>query len=83
MQKRKAPALEHTLNLYNEIKGRGVRIFLISSRGEHLRDATIDNLISAGYHGWTGLILRFVFTLLPFHLLEGTLETRNHFQMLT
>ncbi|XXG89864.1 hypothetical protein AAC387_Pa12g1763 [Persea americana] len=58
MQKRKAPALEHTLNLYNEIKGRGVRIFLISSRGEHLRDATIDNLISAGYHGWTGLILR-------------------------
>ncbi|XP_010264908.1 PREDICTED: acid phosphatase 1 [Nelumbo nucifera] len=54
----KAPALEHTLNLYNEIKGRGLKIFLISSRREHLREATVDNLLKVGYSGWTELILR-------------------------
>ncbi|KAJ4954671.1 hypothetical protein NE237_011454 [Protea cynaroides] len=58
VRKRKAPALEHTLNLFNEIKGKGIKIFLISSRGEHLRDATIDNLFKVGYSGWHGLILR-------------------------
>ncbi|XP_077252778.1 acid phosphatase 1-like [Tasmannia lanceolata] len=58
MKEGKAPALEHTLSLYNEIKGRGLKIFLISSRGEHLRDCTIDNLVKEGYTGWTGLILR-------------------------
>ncbi|XP_042507047.1 acid phosphatase 1-like [Macadamia integrifolia] len=53
-----APALEHTMNLFNEIKGRGLKIFLISSRGEHLRDPTTDNLFKVGYTGWSGLILR-------------------------
>lgn len=59
MKKKVAPAIKETLSLYNEIKGRGLKIFLISSRGEHLRDATVDNLIKAGYYGWTGLILRY------------------------
>lgn len=58
MKQGKAPALEHSMCLYNKIKEGGLKIFLISSRGEHLREATIDNLISAGYNGWTGLILR-------------------------
>ncbi|XP_057473578.1 acid phosphatase 1-like [Actinidia eriantha] len=58
MRERKAPALEHTLNLYHEIRGKGLKIFLISSRKEPLRDATVDNLIKVGYHGWKGLILR-------------------------
>ncbi|KAL2488013.1 HAD superfamily [Forsythia ovata] len=58
MEKSKAPALDPTLRLFNEIKGRGYKIFLISTRRESLRDATVDNLIKVGYHGWSGLILR-------------------------
>ncbi|ERN18961.1 acid phosphatase 1 [Amborella trichopoda] len=58
MRGRKAPALASSLSLYNEIKGKGIKIFLISNRGEHLRDATVDNLFEVGYTGWTGLILR-------------------------
>ncbi|KAM7527336.1 hypothetical protein LguiB_030746 [Lonicera macranthoides] len=58
MRERKAPALEYTLGFFNEVKGKGLKIFIISSRRECLRDATIDNLIKVGYHGWTGLILR-------------------------
>ena len=62
MRERKAPALEHTLNLYHEIRGKGLKVFLISSRKEPLRDATVDNLIKVGYHGWKGLILRYFIT---------------------
>ncbi|XAR61058.1 Acid phosphatase [Bertholletia excelsa] len=58
MRKTKAPALEHTLKFYHEIRGRGLKIFLISSRRECLREATVNNLIKVGYHGWTNLILR-------------------------
>ncbi|THG05405.1 hypothetical protein TEA_002124 [Camellia sinensis var. sinensis] len=58
MRERKAPALEHTQRLFEEIRGKGIKIFLISSRRESLRDATVDNLIKVGYHGWTSLILR-------------------------
>ncbi|KAH7669745.1 Acid phosphatase protein [Dioscorea alata] len=58
MEEANAPAVEHMVRFYNEIKERGFKIFLISSRGEHLRDATINNLIKAGYHGWTQLTLR-------------------------
>ncbi|XP_073103196.1 acid phosphatase 1 isoform X3 [Elaeis guineensis] len=58
MEERSAPAVEHMLDLYHEIRARGLKIFLISSRREHLRDATIDNLVKVGYLGWTDLILR-------------------------
>lgn len=58
MRESKAPALEHTLKLFHDIKGRGFRIFLISSRRDSLRSSTVDNLIKVGYHGWTSLILR-------------------------
>ncbi|KAK7268716.1 hypothetical protein RIF29_21423 [Crotalaria pallida] len=56
--KGKGTALEYSLNLFNELKSRGVQIILISSRREYLRSATIDNLVNSGYHGWAGLILR-------------------------
>lgn len=59
MEERSAPAVEHMLDLYHEIRARGLKVFLISSRREHLRDATIDNLVKVGYLGWTELILRF------------------------
>ncbi|XP_030516681.1 acid phosphatase 1-like [Rhodamnia argentea] len=58
MSKAKAPALEHSLNLFNEIKARGIQIVLVSSRREHLRSATIDNLVNVGFHGWSSLVLR-------------------------
>lgn len=60
MRQSKAPALEHSLNLFNELKARGLQIILVSSRREYLRSATINNLVSVGYHGWTSLILRSV-----------------------
>ncbi|KAJ4969350.1 hypothetical protein NE237_016051 [Protea cynaroides] len=53
-----APALDHTMNLFNYIKGKGIKIFLVSSRGEHLRRATTDNLFKVGCTGWSGLLLR-------------------------
>lgn len=56
----KAPALEHSLKLFNEIKARGLQIILVSSRREHLRSATINNLVNVGFYGWTSLILRSV-----------------------
>ncbi|XP_021280537.1 acid phosphatase 1 [Herrania umbratica] len=58
MKETKAPALDHTLKLFHQIKDNGVKIFLISSRSETLRSPTVDNLIKVGYHGWAGLILR-------------------------
>ncbi|KAG8389167.1 hypothetical protein BUALT_Bualt02G0200900 [Buddleja alternifolia] len=58
MKQSKAPALDHTLGLFHEIKGKGFKVFLISTRRESLRDATVDNLIKEGYHGWAGLVLR-------------------------
>ncbi|KAL5796466.1 hypothetical protein ACOSQ2_001286 [Xanthoceras sorbifolium] len=58
MKSSKAPALENTLNLYKDIKNKGFKIFLVSSRRETLRSYTVDNLINAGYHGWTSLELR-------------------------
>lgn len=58
MRKSKAPALGHSLKLFNEIKEKGIQIILVSSRREDLRSATIDNLVSAGFHGWSSLILR-------------------------
>ncbi|PIN14704.1 Acid phosphatase [Handroanthus impetiginosus] len=58
MKKCKAPALDHTLRLFHEIREKGFKIFLISIRRESLRDATVDNLIKEGYHGWSRLVLR-------------------------
>ncbi|KAI8000624.1 Acid phosphatase 1 [Camellia lanceoleosa] len=54
--KAKETALEHTLKLFNDLKGRGMHIILVSSRREQLRTATIDNLVDVGFHGWTSLI---------------------------
>lgn len=58
MSSGKAKALDHTLKLFNDLKAKGVKIILFSSRRETLRSATIDNLVNVGYHGWTSLILR-------------------------
>ncbi|CAI9118068.1 OLC1v1019583C1 [Oldenlandia corymbosa var. corymbosa] len=54
----KAPVLDHSLKLFNELKGLGVQIILVSSRDECLRSATVDNLVNEGIFGWTSLYLR-------------------------
>nr|ACU19317.1 unknown [Glycine max] len=58
MRKGNAPALDHSLNLYNELKSRGVQIIMVTSRKEHFRSATIDNLVKVGYYGWTKIVFR-------------------------
>lgn len=68
MKKKGAPALKHTLDIFHEIKDKGVKIFLISSRRETLRSHTVDNLIEVGYHGWSGLSLRYKNSSLIFSL---------------
>ncbi|PKU67129.1 acid phosphatase 1 isoform X1 [Dendrobium catenatum] len=58
MAKGKATVIDDMLSLFREINSKGLDIFIISWRPEHLRAATVDNLFKAGYHGWTKLILR-------------------------
>lgn len=53
-----APALPATLNLFNTLKSLGYSIFFLTGRSEDYRNATVANLLSAGYNGWEGLILR-------------------------
>lgn len=58
MGKANAPALDHSLRLFNDLKSRGIQIILVSARRENLRAATIDNLVKVGYYGWNSLVLR-------------------------
>lgn len=58
MSQGKGTALEHSLKLFNHLKELGVQIFLVSSRREHLRSATVDNLVKVDFYGWNSLILR-------------------------
>lgn len=61
MKEAKAPAVEYVVELFHKIKGKGFKILLISSRKEHLRGVTVDNLAKAGYYDWDQLKLRFFF----------------------
>lgn len=58
MASRRAPAVVGMSELFHRVRERGLAIILISWRPENLRAATVDNLIKAGYHGWSKLILR-------------------------
>ena len=58
VDKRQASAIAGTLRLYKEAVAHGVSTFFITGRGESQRDATADNLKSAGYDQWAGLALR-------------------------
>ncbi|EEF48149.1 acid phosphatase 1 [Ricinus communis] len=53
-----APALQASLNLYKELKHLGFTIFLLTGRSENQRDATVKDLLFAGYSDWEGLFLR-------------------------
>ncbi|CAL9759264.1 unnamed protein product [Musa acuminata subsp. burmannicoides] len=53
-----APAVAHMVHLFHHIRTQGLKVFILSSRADYLREATVDNLINVGYHGWTEIILR-------------------------
>ncbi|KAM7254430.1 hypothetical protein ACFE04_003810 [Oxalis oulophora] len=57
--KSETPALPETLKLYNKLLSLGIKTIFLSGRPNiEKRNATIANLLSAGYHNWTKLILR-------------------------
>lgn len=54
----KAPALPASLKLYKELEQLGFKIFLLTGRSEHQRNATAKNLLYARYNNWERLLLR-------------------------
>ena len=48
MEDMKALALEPLLVLYNQLKLRGIKIFIITGQIEYFRDATVQNLSNLG-----------------------------------
>jgi acid phosphatase len=58
VDKKKAPAIEGTLRLYNQAVKRGVSVFFITGRPQSQEAATAANLKRVGYHDWAGLALR-------------------------
>ena len=54
-----APALPASLKLYKEVEQLGFTIFLLTGRAEAQRNATVKNLLFAGYSNWERLILRY------------------------
>ncbi|XP_010925513.1 acid phosphatase 1 isoform X1 [Elaeis guineensis] len=54
----KAPALQASLRLYEELLGLGFQMILLTGRAEAQRNATEKNLSFVGYHSWKRFILR-------------------------
>ncbi|GLJ54740.1 hypothetical protein SUGI_1175840 [Cryptomeria japonica] len=53
-----APVLPSSLQLYNVLLRKGVKIFFVTGRDEDFREVTTKNLVAAGYRKWSGLTLR-------------------------
>lgn len=58
VEKAEAPPLLATLRLYGELLNLSYGVFFLTGRDEDQRNVTVENLQSAGYSGWEGLILR-------------------------
>jgi predicted secreted acid phosphatase len=56
--KSSAKALEPARKLFNAAKAKGVAVIFITGRPDKQRDATIINLVHAGFEGWTELRTR-------------------------
>ncbi|NIE79058.1 HAD family acid phosphatase [Asaia sp. As-1742] len=54
----KAQAFPSTLALYRMAQQHGVSVFFVTGRSENERADTARNLETAGYTGWSGLVLR-------------------------
>ena len=77
MRKSEAPALKPTRKIFNEIRDKGLKIFLISSRRECIRSETVDNLLDVGYHGWATLYLRYLISQMLYNLFLKFRETKK------
>ena len=58
VDKGKAPGIESSLKLYEEVLRMGFKVFLLTGRSEKQRRVTVENLNNAGFHNWEKLILR-------------------------
>lgn len=58
VEKASAPAIESSLKLYEEVLGLGLKVFLLTGRGEKQRGVTVENLVNSGFRHWDKLILR-------------------------
>jgi len=54
----KGTVIKPSLALFDQAKAQNVAVFFISGRHENQREATVENLKSVGYYGWTQLILK-------------------------
>ena len=52
------PAIQPTLDLYQQALQNDIAVFFVTGRNDALREATIQNLHSAGYLSWTGIEFR-------------------------
>ena len=50
--------LKPTLDLYNFAKQQGIAVFFVTGRHDTIKDSTIKNLETAGYHGWKGIYFK-------------------------
>ncbi len=57
-QEEKAPAIEPTLTLFRFAQENHLATFFVTGRPEEQREITVKDLETAGYHHWTGLIMR-------------------------
>ncbi|KAK4436386.1 Acid phosphatase 1 [Sesamum alatum] len=53
-----APAIEPSLELYEEVLSLGFKVILLTGRSEKHRTITVDNLFQAGFREWDKLVLR-------------------------
>ncbi|XP_062092224.1 acid phosphatase 1 [Humulus lupulus] len=58
VDKAMALPIEPSLKLYEEVQGRGFKVFLLTGRSESRREVTVENLINAGFRDWDQLMLR-------------------------
>jgi hypothetical protein len=58
MEDQSPPANRGVLKLFRHARSRGVAIFFVTGRREHSRKSTERQLRSAGYSGWTGVVLK-------------------------
>ncbi|GAA0159318.1 phosphatase [Lithospermum erythrorhizon] len=53
-----APAIQASLELYQEVANLGYKIFLLTGRSIRHKGVTIENLVRSGFHDWEKLIMR-------------------------
>lgn len=55
---RKAPAIKQTLDFYNYLKSKGIKLIFLTGRQTEEYDATYQNLVEQGYRNFDTIIVR-------------------------